>query len=159
MPAAWAAKFHNEPYDAELTTTGPNTCDLTVGPVDLRGLGEDNVTFVLSADAAIGLACKNRGENFPADPKKQAAAGAASEEATVEPKNGRIRESFTIDISDQEFAPALECPGSQVATLLCCQYTNIELEDTTNGLVAGVSPTSLALNLAGDLFNNDCTEK
>jgi len=159
---AWgqAANFFGEPYAATLVQTGPNLCDLTVGPIDERGLGTNNVTYLLEADAAVGLACRNRGGNFPTDPKKQSAAGAASDETTLQPKNGRIRGvSFTIDISEQDFTPALNCPGGQVAVLVCCSYTNITLTDTTNNVSADLTPTSLALNTNSDLFNSNCTVK
>jgi hypothetical protein len=146
-------QFFGTPYAATLATSGPNTCDLTVGPIDERGLGTTNVDYVLSAQAAVGLACQNRGGNFPTDPKKQGAAGAASDEESIKPKNGRIRNvSFTIDITDQDFVPALNCPGGQVAVLVCCQYTSIALTDTTNNVTASVTPSSLALNTAPDLF-------
>lgn len=156
---AWgqAAKFFGEPFAVNLQQTGSNICDLTVGPIEQRGLGS-TVTYSVEADVAVGLACRNPGGNFPTDPKKQAAAGTASEETTVEPKGGRVRGvSFTIDFSELDFTPDLNCPGGQVAVLACCSYRNIALTDITNNVSADLTSTSLALNTNSDLFNNDCT--
>jgi hypothetical protein len=148
---AWAAGNFHGTVNISIDTSGADICDLTASNIDESGLGFTNVTYELSADATLGLACRNNGGNFPSDPKKNASGGAVSGAQTFQVKNGRVRgASVTIDISEEVPVP-LSCPGGQRAVVVCCRYSNISLADTTSDpdIVATVSTTSASFTLPG----------
>jgi hypothetical protein len=148
---AWATGNFHGTVNISIDTSGADICDLTASGIDESGLGFTNVTYQLNANATLGLACRNNGGNFPSDPKKNASGGEVSGETTVGVKNGRVRgASVTIDISEEVPVP-LSCPGGQRAVVVCCNYSNISLVDTTSDpdIVAAVSTTSASFTLQG----------
>ena len=52
--------------------------------------------------------------------------------------------TFDVDVEPPE--GTLNCPGGQVLKMVSVSYTNIALADTTNGVTAAASPSSLAMS-------------
>src|SRR6266536_5435694 len=67
--AGAAGNFHGT-VNISIDTSGADICDLTASNIDESGLGFTNVTYVLSADATLGLACRNNGATSPRIPRR-----------------------------------------------------------------------------------------
>jgi hypothetical protein len=117
-PAAWAGSPHFVTVEA---TRSGNT--LTVSGKE-AGLGdEEQIEIVLSATAE----CINKGEQHPKAENKQSVTSAAK----VPVQNGKA--NFSLELT-ATFKP--ECaPPMTVA------FTNVKVEDTTNGLRANLPGT------------------
>lgn len=104
------------------------------------GLGDNqNISYRCSADANALYACQNNGKNFPSDPKKQEETGNVFSDGTFSSgKNGQITASLTVMPPDT----TLECPPGQKEVLCYVEYTNVVLEDLTNGLSESLDPLS-----------------
>jgi hypothetical protein len=61
---------------------------------DLRGLGNTNVCIVKSVAVETDCACASKSGNCPTDTKKQTFTSASTTGLSVEPKNGRINDTF-----------------------------------------------------------------
>lgn len=133
-PTAGAAapKFHS----ATGTVTGSGA--LTVS-FDERGLGNENVDYVLTADATAVFACINGGGNHPQAANKETINSEVSANGTFQVKNGRVRASLT---AGPPSAGSFSCPNGQRLVLASVTYTNIVLTDTTNGVSTSVPDTS-----------------
>lgn len=138
-PAALAAPhFHSA--KSSVTNAGA-----LVVSFDERGLGNDNVTYALTANATALYACINRGGKNPSAANKRSFEGQVAGGGTFEVKNGRVVESITVNPLS---APDFTCPGGQRRVLASVSYTNIVLRDTTNGVsttAPAVSKTLVAL--------------
>jgi hypothetical protein len=119
------------------SASGPsNQGNVTVN-FKIAGLGDnETLTVTASADATAEYACRNKGGNFPSDPKKQQVSGpvTASGEFTSG-KNGQITGSLTLSPP----ASTLNCPGGQEEVLLNVSYTNVEV--STNGVSEAIPGT------------------
>ena len=117
----------------QVTAPNADSSDLTItGKV--AGLGGTTFEVEGTADATAEYACRNRGGEFPNDPKKQSVSGPVSG-STGElptPRNGQYK--FTI--SAQAPASTLECPGGQEVVLVSVSYTNLLLTLSEDGVVS-----------------------
>jgi hypothetical protein len=138
-PVAMAANPHFIRANASVDNAG----NLVVSWKE-AGLGNNqNIDYEASADANGFYACINGGGKHPQAANKEEFAGPVSETGTFNSgKNGQITESLTVEPPD----PTLECPNGQRLVLACVSYTNIALEDLTNGINADV-PGSLSKTL------------
>ena len=135
-PAALAAPhFHSA--KSSLTNAGA-----LVVSFDERGLGNDNVTYSVTADATALYACINRGGKNPSAANKQSFEDEVSGGGSFEVKNGRVVESITVN---PLAAPDFTCPGGQRRVLASVSYTNIVLTDTTNDVSTSVPDVSKTL--------------
>lgn len=123
------------------TSSIDNDGNLTVSWKE-AGLGDTvNVAYEASADAHALYQCVNHGGKCPAAANKEEVFGPVSASGSfASGKNGSITASLTM-----EPPPAtLDCPGNQVIALVSVSYTDIALEDLTNGIVAVSDPSSLS---------------
>lgn len=108
---------------------------------DEAGVGNATVNYTLSADASATYACINGGGNHPKAANKQTVNGPISSPSTgFQPQNGRV--TVTNGISVGPLPSTLECPSGQTFVLACVSYTNISLNDTTNGVTADIGDVS-----------------
>lgn len=124
--ASGAAKFHSA------TSSVDNSGALVVS-FDERGLGNDNIDYVLTADATAVFACINGGNNHPQAANKETINSEVSAAGSFQPKNGRIVASLS---AGPPSAGSFSCPKGQRLVLASVSYTNIVLTDTTNGTTA-----------------------
>jgi len=138
-PASAAApKFHS-------ATSSVNNAGALVVSFDERGLGNENVDYLLTADATAVYACINRGGKNPEAANKETINAEVSAGGSFEPKNGRVIASLT---AGPPSAGSFSCPPGQQLVLASVSYTNIVLTDTTNNVsttVADASRTFLAV--------------
>ena len=108
------------------------------------GLGDTvSVAYQATALASARYQCVNRGGKCPAASNKQDVLSNVSADGSFSSgKNGSITASLTMDPPEG----TLNCPGGQVLKMVSVSYTNIALEDTTNGVSASASPSSLAMS-------------
>jgi hypothetical protein len=106
---------------------------------DERGLGNDNIDYVLTADATAEYACINGGENHPQAANKETVNAEVSASGSFEPKNGRVVASLS---AGPPSAGLFSCPSGQHLVLASVSYTNVVLTDVSNGVVANVSDVS-----------------
>jgi len=124
---AQSPHFISRPTNA----SGPDALgNLTVN-FKIAGLGSNVWTTVTaSADATAEYACRNRGGNFPSDPKKQEVAGPVTASGGFESgKNGQITGSLTL----RPPAATISCPGNQQLVLLNVTYTNVAVSEPNVG--------------------------
>lgn len=100
---------------------------------DEAGVGQDQVNYILTADASATYACINGGGNHPKAANKETFNGPlSSPETGFLPENGRVKGTLSVGpLSSGSFA----CPSGQTLVLACVSYTNISLTDTTNSVV------------------------
>jgi hypothetical protein len=98
---------------------------------DEAGLGNENITYTLTADATATYACINNGGHHPKAANKETVAGSVSAGGSFQAKNGRVQASLTAGpLLDPDF----QCPEGQDRVLAKVTYSNIVLTDTTNGV-------------------------
>ncbi|WIY59514.1 hypothetical protein [Bacillus arachidis] len=107
---------------------------------DERGLGNDDVNYVLTADSQAVYACINRGGQNPRAANKQTASAAVTSIGDFSPKNGRIVE--TLPAAGPPSAGSFSCTSGQRLVLASVSYTNIILKDTTNDVSITIPDTS-----------------
>lgn len=130
--SAAAPKFHSA------TSSVDSAGRLTVA-FDERGLGNENITYTVTATANASWACINGGGKNPSAANKRSIVGQVSASATFQPKNGRVVASVTTAApSPGTFA----CPSGQRLVLAGVSYSNIVLTDTTNGVSTAVPSAS-----------------
>ena len=115
---ASAASPHFIKESASITNAG----NLVVS-FKIAGLGDnETLTVTASADATAVYACKNNGNNFPADPKKTEVTGVVSASGDfTSGKNGQITGSLTLTPPPT----SLTCPNGQTRVLVSVTYWNV----------------------------------
>jgi hypothetical protein len=116
-----------------------NNAGALVVSFDERGLGNDNVDYLLSADATGEYACVNGGGKHPQAANKETVNEEVSAEGSFEVKNGRVQASLS---AGPPSAGSFSCPGGQRLVFASVSYTNIWLTDTTNGVSTSIPDTS-----------------
>jgi hypothetical protein len=105
------------------------------------GLGNTGtVDYMASANAAAVYQCVNRGTNCPSAANKQDVFARATVFGTFRVENGRINGELRLDAPPS----TLSCPGNQVVGVASVVFTDIRLDDLTNGISAETKPNSLA---------------
>lgn len=104
------------------------------------GLGTNqNINYVLSADATATYVCVNRGGANPSAQNKTTVAGPVSASGTFNSgKNGQVTASLTINPPPSD----ISCPPGQRLELASVSYTNVTLTDTTNNVSISVGDFS-----------------
>jgi hypothetical protein len=107
---------------------------------DEAGVGQQQIDYVLMADASATYACINGGNNHPKAANKATFSGPlTSPTVSFLPDNGRVKGSVSVGpLSAGSFA----CPSGHRLVLASVSYTNIRLTDTTNNVSKAVSDTS-----------------
>ncbi len=101
--------------------------------IDEAGVGNENVTYTLTADSTATYACINGGGNHPKAANKVNVNGGVTGGGTFSPTNGRIHGSVSAGPLTPNPA-TWSCPPGQTAVLANVSYSNIVLTDTTNGV-------------------------
>lgn len=96
------------------------------------GLGTNqNIDYLLTADATATYVCVNRGGANPSAQNKTTVAGPVSATGTFSSgKNGQVTASLTVNPPPSD----ISCPPGQSLQLAQVTYTNVTLADTTNGV-------------------------
>jgi len=113
------------------TSATANDDGALVVVIDEAGVGNENVTYTLTASAQAVYACINGGDNHPKAANKETVAGQVSTGGTFSPTNGRISASLTTGPLS---AGAFECPPGHALVLASVSYSDIVLTDATNGV-------------------------
>jgi hypothetical protein len=94
------------------------------------GLGTNqNIEYVLTADATATYVCVNRGGANPSAQNKTTVAGPVSAAGTFNSgKNGQVTASLTVQPPPSD----ISCPPGQSLELASVTYTDVVLTDTTN---------------------------
>jgi hypothetical protein len=130
--ATSGAKFHS-------ASASVNNSGSLVVAWDESGLGNENITYTLTADATATYACINGGGNHPKAANKETRAAQVSAGGSFQAKNGRVQASLTAGpLSPGGFS----CPSGQRLVLASVSYSNIVLTDTTNGVSTNLGSTS-----------------
>jgi hypothetical protein len=106
---------------------------------DEAGLGNENITYTLTADATATYACINGGGNHPKAANKETVQGQVSAGGSFQAKNGRVQASLTAGPLS---AGSFSCPSGQTLVLACVSYTSILLSDITNNVTATIADVS-----------------
>jgi hypothetical protein len=125
VPAALADSPHFIKATGSLNSDG----SLTVSFKE-AGLGTNqNIDYLLTADASATYVCVNHGGANPSAQNKTTVAGPVSATGTFSSgKNGQVTASLTV------FPPPsdISCPPGQDLKVALVSYTNVVLTDTTN---------------------------
>ena len=107
---------------------------------DEAGVGQQQVNYVLSANASATYACINGGGNHPKAANKATFNGPVSSPTTgFQPENGRVKGSISVGpLGSSSFS----CPSGQTLVLASVSYSNITLTDITNNVTASISSVS-----------------
>jgi len=98
---------------------------------DEAGVGQQQVNYLLTANATATYACINGGGNHPKASNKEDVSGPlASPETGFQPDNGRVQGTLSVGPLPSE----LDCPPGQTFVLACVSYSDILLTDTTNNV-------------------------
>jgi hypothetical protein len=109
---------------------------------DEAGLGNENVTYSLTANADATYACINGGGKHPSAANKETVSAQVSAGGSFQAKNGRVQASLTTGpLSAGSFA----CPSGQTLVLASVSYTSIVLTDTTNNVTSALGDQSSCL--------------
>jgi hypothetical protein len=135
VPAAFAVSPHFIRASGTLNGDGSLTVNFKEA-----GLGTNqNITYVLSADATATYVCVNRGGANPSAQNKTTVAGPVSATGTFNSgKNGQVTASLTVSPPPSD----ISCPPGQSLELASVSYTNVTLTDTTNNVSISVGDFS-----------------
>lgn len=138
LGATASVAFAQNPHFIRASATLSGT-DLVVSWKE-AGLGANqNIDYVASATADATYVCVNRGGGNPSAANKTTVRADVSASGTFSSgKNGQITASLTIA------APGpgtFSCPPGQSLQLAEVTYTNVAIEDTTNGVTATIPGT------------------
>jgi len=100
------------------------------------GLGTNqNINYLLTADATATYVCVNRGGANPSAQNKTTVSGPVSATGTFNSgKNGQVTASLTLSPPPSD----ISCPPGQSLELASVSYTNVTLTDLTNGVTIEV---------------------
>ncbi|NKQ56974.1 hypothetical protein HFP15_29310 [Amycolatopsis sp. K13G38] len=103
------------------------------------GLGTNqNIDYLLTADARATYVCVNHGGANPSASNKTEAAGPVTAPGTFNSgKNGQVTASLTVSPP----STTLTCPPGQSLQVAQVSYTNVTLTDTTNDVSTPVTGT------------------
>jgi hypothetical protein len=132
------AALAQSPHFIRATGTLNNLGTLTVSFKE-AGLGTNqNINYVLSADATATYVCVNRGGANPSAQNKTTVAGPVSATGTFSSgKNGQVTASLTVSPPPSD----ISCPPGQSLELAQVSYTNVVLTDTTNNVSITIGGT------------------
>src|SRR5215217_4484265 len=103
----------------------------------VAGLGGTTFEITASSEEATAVyACRNRGGNFPEDPKKQTISGPleASTGELPTPDNGQFRFRAS-DLTLEAPESTLTCPGGQRVVLAFVSYEDVTLNLFEDGVL------------------------
>ncbi len=127
-------------FFSKKSTSSVNGSGALVVSWDEAGVGQEQVNYILSADASATYACINNGGNHPKAANKETFHGPlSSPETGFLPENGRVKGTLSVGPLS---AGSFSCPNGQTLVLACVSYTNIVLTDTTNSVTETFADTS-----------------
>jgi hypothetical protein len=138
------AAFAQNPHFIGTATVNGISSDGTISvKFKEAGLGSNQlITYSFSGTFAANYGCVNRGGNHPSASNKEFFSDNFTVTGTFSSgQNGTI--SQTIEFTPPDADTVLNCPGNQVAVLADIVYSSLALTDTTNGVSATLSTTSL----------------
>lgn len=100
---------------------------------DERGLGNEDITYELSATGLATFECINRGGHNPAAANKETVSAQTTGGGTFSARNGRVRETLCTD-GDFPSPGDFSCPSGQRLEFVSVEYRDILLVDTTNNV-------------------------
>jgi len=108
------------------------------------GLGDNVlVTYELAGKFSADYGCVNHGGNHPQAANKEAVVGDVGAIATFQSgKNGNV--VGTVTFVPPSASEELSCPGNQVAVLADISYSDLTLQDVTNGDFAALDKIALS---------------
>jgi hypothetical protein len=115
----------DNPHFIRSGASGPNNQGNLSVNFKIAGLGDnETITVTTTADATAVYACRNNGNNFPEDPKKQEVSGPVSASGQfTSGKNGQVTGSLTL----MPPSSTLDCPPGQQEVLASVSYTNVQV--------------------------------
>jgi len=121
-------------------TASINDSGALVVTFDEAGVGQQQVDYVLSANASATYACINGGGNHPKAANKATFNGPVSSPTIgFQPENGRVKGSISVGpLGSGSFS----CPSGQTLVLASVSYANVTLTDTTNNVTASIGSVS-----------------
>jgi hypothetical protein len=134
VPAALAVSPHFINASGTLNADGTLTVNFKEA-----GLGTNqNIDYVLSADATATYVCVNKGGSNPSAQNKTTVAGPVSATGNFSSgKNGSVTASLTVSPPPSD----ITCPKGQTLEVASVSYTNVTLTDTTNNVAASIPGT------------------
>ena len=134
VPVAIAQNEHFVRASATLNANGTLTASFKEA-----GLGTNqNITYLLTADATATYVCVNNGGGNPSAQNKTTVAGPVSATGTFSSgKNEQITQSLTVNPPPSD----ISCPPGQSLRLAEATYENVVLTDTTNNIPAPIGGT------------------
>ena len=107
------------------------------------GLGQNtSVDYTASATQTATYGCINKGDKHPKASNKETVTQPVTATATFSSgKNGMISGSMVIDILPPP--TDFSCPGNMRLVLVSVAYTDVQLKDVTNNILADI-PTAFA---------------
>lgn len=149
--AAFGTALADNPHFIKAVNQGISDSTDTI-TFKIAGLGDTVTTTVtVSADAAALYACRNKGKNFPEDPKKQEETGPVTNSGDfTSGKNGQITGGLTLSAP----ASTLECPPGQSLVLVCVQFENKQVSEPAAGTLS-TTPSSVSA-IFFNQFQDEC---
>jgi hypothetical protein len=123
-------------------TSSVSNAGALVVAFDERGLGGEDVDYLLTADASAIYACVNGGGNHPEAANKETINATVSTNATFEPRNGRV---VAVITAGPPSAGGFACPNGQRLVLASVAYVNVVLADLTNAVQTDVADAARVL--------------
>lgn len=133
------------PHFISTSASIQNNGNLTVSFKE-AGLGSNAlIAYEATADGTATYGCINGGGKHPSASNKETVNGPVSASGTFSSgKNGSISQSLTISPPPSD----LSCPSGQTLEIGTVSYSNVSINDTTNGVseVVGTGTFSVVVN-------------
>jgi hypothetical protein len=136
---AWADSPHfiDSKTKCAIETDGDLSCSFKEA-----GLGDAETTYELGATAAATCTCVTNSGSCPNAANKVTSSSELSATGTFSPKNGTVSATLTLSAPECPSSDPPTCGRGQTLELSAITYTDISLEDVTNGVAAGGLPAT-----------------
>ena len=123
------AHFQRNSVKASIDNGG----NLTVSWVE-AGLGNYNIDYSLTADVVADYYCVNNSGGIPNAANKFTFDDSPEANGSFEPKNGKVSGRLKLSIPAPPSSDPPTCGRGQALRLQKVAWSNVHLEDTTNGV-------------------------
>jgi hypothetical protein len=111
------------------------------------GLGFTNIDYTVKADVVATYFCRTNSGSIPNAENKHTVSAPVSQNASFEPKNGKVTGSITLEAPDAPVSEPPTCGRGQSLDLQSLTYSNVVLTDTTNGISTNVAKGTFSITL------------
>jgi hypothetical protein len=112
------------------------------------GLGNDPITYDLSADTAYLFQCFTKSNNKPQGAPNAGGPSSENTQTTITPRNGQITADIRLEVTFPPTSASCQGQGLKLC-LVSAEYSNVVLTDVTDGISVNLPDAGTAARPGG----------